>query len=65
MRSLMKCTITLKQKEMGNIFDDVDDIIKNQIRIEKALDKALEDLTDLENKNKYKSKMKIVWKKKK
>ena len=61
----MKCTITLKQKEMGNIFDDVDDIIKNQIRIEKALDKALEDLTDLENKNKYKSKMKIVWKKKK
>lgn len=65
MRSLMKCTITLKQKEMGNIFDDVDDIIKNQIRIEKALDKALEDLTDLENKNNYKSKMKIVWKKKK
>ena len=61
----MKCTITLKQKEMGNIFDDVDDIIKNQIRIEKALDKALKDLTDFENKNKYKSKMKIVWKKKK
>tara|TARA_R100000482_G_scaffold122401_3_gene69995 strand:+ start:138 stop:290 length:153 start_codon:yes stop_codon:yes gene_type:complete len=50
---------------MGNIFDDVDDIIKNQIRIEKALDKALEDLTDSENKNLYKSKMKIVWKKKK
>jgi hypothetical protein len=61
----MKCTITLKKKEMGNIFDDVDDIIKNQIRIEKALDKALEDLTDSENKNLYKSKMKIVWKKKK
>ena len=65
MRSLMKCTIGLKKKEMGNIFDDVDDIIKNQIRIEKALGKALEDLNDLENKNKYKSKMKIVWKKKK
>ena len=65
MRSLMKCTITLNIKEMGNIFDDVDDIIKNQIRIEKALDKALEDLTDSENKNLYKSKMKIVWKKKK
>lgn len=65
MRSPMKCTITLNIKEMGNIFDDADDIIKNQIRIEKALDKALEDLTDLENKNKYKSKMKIVWKKKK
>ena len=72
----MKCTITLKKKEMGNIFDDADDIIKNQIRIEKALDKALEDLTDLENTNKDKilennikilseSKMKIVWKKKK